>query len=248
MLKKIFLLIIVAFSFAGISTFYATENKAYVSGIAVGFPPYQYKSEQDEAIGFDAEVIRLLFQKMEKELSFQQMRWDDVVGTLMFTNKLDCITGMEITDTRKKYFDFTSPYYYRKAALFVLSENNHIKQPEDLVGKTIAGDKDSSLETLLEKRGIRKDIRIKQTKSKEESMRLLKSGKFSAMIAPKKVGLYLAKKLYVEVKIIAEVEPGTPVAIAVKKGNLQLLNMLESKLQTLINEGEIHKLQQDWSH
>ena len=75
-------------------------------------------------------------------------------------------------------------------------------------------------------------------------MRLLKSGKFSAMIAPKKVGLYLAKKLYVEVKIIAEVEPGTPVAIAVKKGNLQLLNMLESKLQTLINEGEIHKLKQ----
>lgn len=78
-------------------------------------------------------------------------------------------------------------------------------------------------------------------------MRLLKSGKFSAMIAPKEVGLYLAKKLYVEVKIIAEVEPGTPVAIAVKKGNFQLLNMLESKLQTLIKEGEIHKLQQDWS-
>ena len=247
MLKKIFLLIIAALSFTAMNSCHATVKESYVSGISSGFPPYQFQNNKNETTGFDAEVIRLLFQKMEKELTFQQMKWADVIGTLMFTNKLDCVTGMEINDARKKHFDFTSPYYFRKAALFIRSENNSIKRLEDLVGKTIAGDKDSYLETLLEKKGIRKDIRIKQTRSKEESMRLLKTGEFSAMIAPKWVGLYLAKQLHVDVKIVAEAEQGTPVAIAVKKGNLQLLNMLEKQLQTLIKEGEIRKLQQDWS-
>lgn len=247
MLKKIFLIIITALSFTVINPCHATEDKVYVSGISNGFPPYQFKNRKGEAAGFDAEVIRMLFQEMEKELTFQQMKWEDVIGTLMFTNRLDCVTGMEINDARKKHFNFTSPYYFRKSALFIRSENNSIKQLEDLVGKTIAGDKGSYLEALLEKKGIRKNIRIKQTKSKEESMRLLKAGKFSAMIAPKWVGLYLAKKLQVEVKIVTEAKLGTPVAIAVKKGNVQLLNMLENRLQILIKEGEIYKLQQDWS-
>ena len=50
----------------------------------------------------------------------------------------------------------------------------------------------------------------------------------------------------IKVKILAEAEQGTPVAIAVKKGNLQLLNMLEKRLQALVKEGEISKLHQAW--
>jgi ABC-type amino acid transport substrate-binding protein len=245
--KKMFLLIFTALLFITSNTCYAAEKQAYISGVADGFPPYQFKSKKEDIIGFDADVMRMVFKKMGKNLTFKQMKWNDVVGTLMFTEKIDCVTGMEINPIRERHFDFTSPYYIRKTALFTLFDNTDIKQLEDLPGKIIAGDKGSYLEMQLEKLGIKKDIRIKHTSSKEESMQLLKTGKFSAIIAPKEVGLYLAKKLHVNVKIVAVAAQGSPVAIAVKKGNSQLLNMLENSLQQLIQDGEIKKLQLSWN-
>ena len=195
MLKKILLLCIGSLFFIALSIPSATAKENYTIGIANGFPPYQFESIIKKVTGFDAAVINLLFQKMNQKFIFQQMKWQDVIGSLMFTDKLDCVTGMEVTNVRKKYFDFTSPYYFRKTVLFVSSKNGNIKQLKDLLGKIIGGDKDSNLEAQLEKMHIKNKIRIKQTKSKEESMQLLKAGKLSAIIAPQEVDLYLAQKM-----------------------------------------------------
>ena len=246
MLKKILLLCIESVFFIALSIPNATAKAHYNVGIANGFPPFQFKNINKEVTGFDAAVINLLFQKIDEKFIFQQMKWQDVIGSLMFTDKLDCVTGMEITNSRKKYFDFTSAYSFRRNVLFVSAENNNIKQLKDLLGKTIGGDKGSNLETQLEKMHIKNKIRIKQTKSKEESMQLLKAGKLSAIIAPQEVGLYLAKKMQFSVKIIAQAEQQNPVAIAVKKGHSQLLNLLEKNLQILIKNGDIARLQQTW--
>lgn len=246
MVKKIILSIIVALLFAHVNTSFAIGKKSYDCGLSDGYPPYQFKNKKGEIKGFDAEVIRLIFHKAEKEIVFHQMNWDDVVGMLWFTDKLDCAGGMEINEARKKLFDFTSPFYSRKIAVFIHSDETIIKKLEDLEGKKITGDRHSSIEKLLNETGIKTKIRIKKAKSKEDSMRLLKTREFSAMIAPKEVGLYLAKQLNVSVKILVESEEESPVAIAVKKGDLQLLNLLDNALQELIKEGEIQKLYQDW--
>lgn len=246
MLKKRMLPTFITLLVVTISSHFAAAKKIYTVGISDGFPPYQFKNNEKEATGFDADVLRLLFKNAGEKMRFQQMHWDDIVGNLRFTNKLDCIAGMEINAIRKKYFAFTSAYYSRKTALVILSDNTRIQQIEDLIGKTITGDRHSSIEELLSQKGIRKKIRIKQSKNKEESMRLLKAGKVVAMIAPKGVALHLAKKLNVKIKILIESESGSPVGIAVKKGNLALLELLESNLQTLIKTGEIARLQRLW--
>ncbi len=242
MLKKRKLLSIVTLLFVQLNISFAVEAKSFACGVSDGYPPYQFKDSSGEATGFDIDVLRLVFQKAEQEIVFRQMNWDDVVGLLGFTKELDCAAGMEISEIRKTRFDFTSPYYYRKIAIFALSGNTSINKVEDLIYKKITGDRHSSFEEMLEQKGIRGFIRIKQTKSKEESIALLKSGEFVAMIAPKEVGFYLAEKFNVKVKIIAEAEQKSPVAIAVKKGNLGLLNMLEDALHKLVNEGVIDRL------
>jgi len=246
MLKKFTLSIMALFLFLNSNIGVAVEKKSYVCGLAGGYPPYQFKDEKSETAGFDAEVVRLIFQKAGKEIIFSQMNWSDVIGNLYFSNIFDCVGGMEINEARRKRFDFTSPYYSRRIVVFVRSDNNTINKIEDLIGRKVTGDRDSFLETLLEKKGIRKNIRIKETESKEESMKLLKNGEFEAMIAPKEVGFYLAKKFDVKIRILAEAEIGTPVGIAVKKGNMQLLNMLENALQELIGEGRIYELEKEW--
>lgn len=77
-------------------------------------------------------------------------------------------------------------------------------------------------------------------------MLLLKDGDFSAMIAPKEVGLYLAKKHNVSVKILFESNESSPVGIAVKKGNSEILKFINNSLQKLIQENQINKLYKNW--
>lgn len=198
-------------------TLLANDKPGYVCGVSNGYPPYQYQSAEGETVGFDADVLRLVFAELKNTVSFEQMNWVDVMATLKFTDKLDCVGGMEINDSRQKHYRFTQPYYSRKIVLFTLADNDEIHQPEDLVGKRITGDRDSSFESLLQKRGLKQRVRIKQADSKDASMKLLKNGDFDAMIAPKAVGLHLAKQLNVKVKIVFESNEQSPVGIAVKK-------------------------------
>lgn len=218
--------------------------KELVCGIATGFPPYQFQKD-GQVTGFDADVIRLIFSRLSDKFIFFQNQWDNVVNELRY-GKIDFITGMEINETRNKLFDFTTDYYHRYDVVFIREDNKEIKKIEDLLNKIITGDRHSFVETYWKEKGIKDKIRIMQTESKEKSMQLLHSGKTNAAIMPKAVGLYLAKQIVFKVKILEDHDPGSPVAIAVKKGNHVLLAKIDKILQDLIEEGEIEKLYNKW--
>lgn len=214
-------------------------------GISDGFPPYQFK-DNEMAHGFDVQVLKLVEQQLNTKIIIKQQHWSDVVSQLRFTNKLDCIFGMEISKRREQSFLFTRPYYQRQIAIFALENNKHINSLKDLIGENITGDRHSSIEKMLEDEGLNKQIRIKETRSKEESIKLLKTGKFVAMVAPKAVGFYLAKQFDVKVKVISESPESTPVAIAVKKDNTSLANQLDSALQIVLNTDQFNTLKYNW--
>ena len=218
----------------------------FLCGIAKGYPPYQFQNANNEAIGFDVDILSMVASESGLPLKIHQDEWDNVVGTMTFTDKLHCIGGMEITPRRQQLFDFTPPYYERKIVVFALRSNQKMNALSDLIGQPVTGDDDSSIENLLLEQGVRGDIRIKRTKSKEQSMELLASGFFQAMIAPKAVGLHLAKQQGIKVKIIYQSEHVSPVAIAVPKGNPILLKTLSKGIEKLISQGEISASYQQW--
>lgn len=77
-------------------------------------------------------------------------------------------------------------------------------------------------------------------------MLMLANGETTAAIMPRSVGLYLAKQYGVKVKIVQSNYRGTPVAIAVRKGNKVLLDKLNSALQTLLSSGQLDTLQSNY--
>lgn len=207
-------------------------------GIAIGFPPYQYE-ENNSPTGFDAEVINTLFSRLDLDFSFKQDHWDFVFNLLRL-NKIDLITGMEINKTREEYFSFTSSYYKRYEVVITL-ENSQYKSLEDLKGEIISGDRQSYIENLWLEQGIRNNYRILQTDSKEESIRLLINKKVKAAIMPKLVAFHLANIYNIKVRVIEAGDPGTPVGIAVIKGNNYLLNIVNSELNKMIVDGSVKK-------
>ena len=212
-------------------------------GIALGFPPYQYR-EQHQAQGFDADVARLVMARLGKPCEFVQDEWNQVFNQLRF-GKLDLIVGMEMNALRQRYFAFTEPYYSRESVIFV-GAGSGISALEQLQGLIVSGDRSGLIEQDWLRQGIRQQFRVLELETKAEAMQQLKDGAVQAAIMPLEVGIVLAKSLQVEVRVLAKPQLGSPVAIAVRKGDQELLHQLDLALHQLILEGEIDKLHQRW--
>lgn len=213
-------------------------------GIALGFPPYQYR-DGSRVTGFDADVARLVMTRLTYRCRFVQEPWDQILNQLRY-GKLDLVVGMEINTQREKYFDFTTPYMARQSVVFVDAQTSRVQRIEELFGQFIAGDRSSQIEQSWQELGIRTRFRIRELDSKSASMALLKSGQVQAAIMPLEVGLSLARKQELTVRVLAEPRVDTPVAIAVQKGNEKLRRQLDDAVRELLASGEIAALYQRW--
>lgn len=232
------ILLIISLSLLGSA--YSSE---IVCGLASGYPPYQF-IDDNGVTGIDAHIASELFKRLDIPFSFSQGNWDDVFN-LLRTNKIDMITGMEITEERKKYFDFTVSLYRRYEVIIVL-ESSPYKSLNDLKQKKISGDRQSFIENQWTEQGIRSDFRIIQFDSKEESFLKLVDNDIEACIMPKAVAVYLSKKNRVNIRIIEAGDSGTPVALAVTKGNTGYYETINSELKKMIKDKTINNIYDKW--
>ncbi|MAX67905.1 MAG: hypothetical protein CME66_13290 [Halobacteriovoraceae bacterium] len=212
---------------------------ALTCALSIEYPPYQYVKD-GRTTGLDAKLIKLYNQYTNEKIKMISMKWDLALSELYYSNKFDCIWGMEVTDARQKRYLLTKPIYKRSSTLFV-HESSNIKSLNDIKYKIIVGDKDSTLEQEIKKSKKFKSTRIKHLPTKELAMKHLKQKKVSAVIMPNAVGIYLAKKLNVNIRQVFTAREKTPVAVAVKKGNEKLYQMIQETLSKIPTH-EIEKI------
>lgn len=106
-----------------------------------GFLPFEMRTKNGDYIGFDIDMMRAFGKYIGVSVEFIATKWDGIIPGLM-AGKYDVIvSGMTITDARKKAVLFSDPYY--QAGLNVLLKKDligKINKLEDLdkKGKTIA--------------------------------------------------------------------------------------------------------------
>lgn len=223
-----------------------TDINSEVVGIAEGYSPYQYFDKYTKkASGLDYDLVKAILDNINIATIFYQDNWNNVVAQFKFGNKIDIVTGMEITNLRKTFAMFSNVIYYRHSGIFVLDESE-INFLQDLRGRKVTGDRDSYSEELLSKEGLKNNIRLLQTSSKEEAFLLLKNGTTAAAIMPEIVGIYLAGLYNIRVRLIHRNSVGSPVGIALKNGNDELLNKINISIKELQDRGEIDKIMQKW--
>ncbi|MBN2616962.1 MAG: transporter substrate-binding domain-containing protein, partial [Spirochaetales bacterium] len=194
----------------------------------------------------DADIIEIILKELEIEAVYFQGDFDDVLAQYKFGNSLNLLTGVEITENRKLFTDFTQPIYYRHSTLFVLDDSS-FGSVEDLNNLIIAGDRDSFIENLIKRDYSSIKLRIIHTDTKKDSILMLQEGTVQAIIMPEIVALSLSKKLNVKIRPILEDINGVPVAIAVKKDYAQLKDILNEEISILKSNGTIDRLIKKWT-
>ena len=112
------------------------------SSLSVGtepaFPPFESTGKGGELQGFDIDLMNAIGEKTGKTINFQSLPFDGLIPALQSGTIDAAISGMSITDERKKTVDFSDPYFAAGLAIAVAKNNTDIKTIDDLKGKRIA--------------------------------------------------------------------------------------------------------------
>lgn len=128
----------------------AVENtdETFVVGFDASFPPYGYKDDNGEYVGFDLELAQEVCDRNGWELVKQPIDWD-AKDMEIESETIDCIWNGFTINGREDQYTWSDPYIDNKQ-VFVVAADSGIETLEDLAGKLVETQVDSSALAALE--------------------------------------------------------------------------------------------------
>jgi len=223
----------------------AAEKEVIVLGTSADYAPYEFHKSidgKDTIVGFDIEIAKAIAADMGAELKIEDMDFDGLLMALD-TEKVDfVISGLTPTEERKKNVDFTDIYYYAEQAVLVREgEGDTLSSLEDLSGKQVGVQKSSIQEGIAQ--GVQ-GAKLTTLAKIPELILELQTGRVDALILEKPVAEQYVKnqqRLALSDVKIEQSEDEAGSAIAVKKGNRELIDQINGTLQKLKSNGDIER-------
>ncbi|MBR5505718.1 MAG: basic amino acid ABC transporter substrate-binding protein [Clostridia bacterium] len=220
--------------FAGCSSNEAEKSNVLTMATSADFPPYEYY-ENDEIVGIDIDIMNAVCEKIGMELEPQDMSFDSVIGAAQ-TGKTDiAMSGITITEDRKNMVDFTIPYTSTAQSIIVVA-GGEISAKADLEGKKIGVQINTTGDTqVTEEFG---DDAVDRFQNGALAVESLKNGKVDCVVIDGEVAKALVDANE-GLEIIADAYSIEEYAIALKKGNTELLDKINAALEQLLEDGTI---------
>lgn len=200
------------------------------------FPPYEYH-ENNDIVGIDADIAKAIADKMGMELEIQDMAFDSLIPAVQSGKADFTAAGMTVNEDRKKNVDFTDTYA-QAAQVIIVKEGSEIKAPADLDGKKIGVQTGTTGDIYA---GDIKDANIQRFNKGMEAVMALTQGKVDAVVIDREPAKVFVKE-NTGLKILDEAFTEEEYAIALKKGNTELLNKMNAAIKELKDSGELQKI------
>lgn len=209
------------------------------------FPPFEFTTSNGlvgEYDGIDVAIAQKIAEKAGKTLKVSDMEFDGIIAAVS-TGKVDMgIAGMTITEERKNNVDFSDPYYVAEQVI-VVPEDSDIASAEDLkndkkVGVVIG----YTADTIVTEDLALDEANIVRANRGIDVVQDVKNGRLDAVVIDSYTGIKLAESTGLKVVEDEEAFAAEEYAIAVKKGNSELLETINATLAEMKENGEIEEL------
>lgn len=223
-----------------------------VIGVDDTFVPMGFKDDSGKLVGFDIDLASDVTKQMGVKAKFQPIDWSMKESELK-NGTIDVIwNGYTVTDARKKSVDF-SDYYLTNEQVLVVNPDNGIKTFADMKGKTLGAQEGSSGEELLENNPEMLKDYIKDNEAVlfptfTEGFLDLKAGRIDGLLIDKVFAdYYIAKQADMKGLVIIPSEfENENFAIGVRKGDSELLKVINDGLAKSTETGTAQKISQKW--
>lgn len=234
-MKKLVLLIMTLLSLVA----FGKSDKLYV-GTNAEFEPFEYL-ENGKIVGFDVELMEAIGKKIDKEIIWKNIAFDGLLPALQ-SKKIDVIiAGMTATEERKKFVNFSDPYFVSSQMIMVNTEDSKskiIKSYDDLPGNVVGVVLGYTGDIAVSKV---EGVEVQRFNGTSEAIMALNSKKVQAVVLdsePAKNYVKTNKNLKLINTDIAKEE----YSIAVGKDNKELANEINEAYQSLVKDGTFDKL------
>ncbi len=248
------ILIIVSLFTALFPTFcFAQETvKTFTVGFDAEFPPYGYKDETGEYVGFDLDLAQEVCNRQGWALKKQPIDWNSKDMELK-TGAIDCIWNGFTMDGREDKYTWTTPYI-DNSQVVVVKSNSGITKLSDLSGKVVVVQADSSALAALtsedatsENKALVKSFAdLQQVGDYNSAFLNLESGAIDAICMDIGVANYEIKQKENIFVMLDEHISSEKYAVGFLLGNTELRNQVQETLLDMLGDGTFAEISKKW--
>ena len=238
------------FDFLGDDSATENDDTTLVVGFDAEFPPYGYKDDNGEYVGFDLDLAQEVCDRNNWTLVKQPIDWDAKDAELE-SGSIDCIWNGFTINGREDDYTWSKPYINNKQ-VFVVKADSGIKVFPNLKDKIVETQKDSSALAALE--GDQKQLAstfatLTQIADYNTAFMDLESGACDAVAMDIGVAQYQisSKDNPSDYYIIPQEISSEQYGVGFKKGNEELRDQVQATLDEMFEDGTVMKIAQKYA-
>ena len=225
-----------------------------IVGFDAEYPPYGYMDDSGEYVGFDLDLAQEVCDRNGWELVKQPIDWDSKDMELN-SGSIDCIwNGFTITG-REEDYTWSEPYV-DNSIVVVVSADYDIQTLDDLAGKVVATQADSSaLAALTDDSEDNADnlalaasfADLQQVSDYNSAFMNLESGAVDAIAVDIGVAKYQVGSRGDAFRMLDDAISTEQYAVGFKLGNTDLRDTVQNTLDEMAADGTVDKIAQNYA-
>ena len=221
------------------------DDETLIVGFDASFPPYGYKDDDGEYVGFDLELAQEVCDRNDWKLVKQPIDWD-AKDMEIDSGTIDCIWNGFTMNGREDEYTWSDPYIDNKQVIVVATDSG-INSFDDLSGKLVETQADSSALAALQ--GDQKELAgtfgsLTEIAEYNTAFMDLESGACDAIAMDIGVAYYQinSRKNPDDYKVLDEEISSEQYAVGFKLGKEELRDKVQATLDEMAEDGTVAKI------
>lgn len=205
------------------------------------YPPFEFERD-GEIVGFDMDLADEIAADMGVEKTVVQANFETLEsGAALDTGQCDvAISGITVTDERRAVMDFSAPYFNDELALLTTKDSG-------ITGFDALGDATVGVQqgTSGEDHATGQGWQVQQFEDVELMFQSLETDGVDAVVGNvSALGERAADSP--DLELVATLDNGEELAVAVRKGSTELLRQVDATLERIEGDGTLERMRADW--
>lgn len=222
------------------------EGDTFTVGFDQNFPPMGFVGDDGEYTGFDLDLAKEVCKRQGWEFVPQPIAWETKDATLN-SGEIDCIWNGFTMNGREDEYTWSDPYLDNQQ-VFVVRSDSGIESEEDLAGKIVDVQTESSAQAALDDNPELADTfgTLQVIPDYDTGFMELESGAVDAVAMDIVVASYQIESRGADFTILDESIATEEYGIGFAKGNEALRDTVQATLEEMAADGTMAEISEKW--
>ena len=250
-MKKLSLLLALVLSMTLFVACGGKEENTFTVGFDAAFPPYGYMDESGEYVGFDLSLAEEVCERNGWTLVKRPIDWDSKDMELE-SGSIDCIWNGFTINGREDSYTWSVPYV-DNSEVIVVAEGSGIATFDDLAGKALGVQKESSALSALNNEEVAENIALRDSLGAlteyadyNTAFMDLEAGALDAVAMDIGVASYQIESRGGGYVMLEQNLASEQYGVGFKLGNTELKDKVEATLMEMVEDGTFATIAEEW--